>query len=304
MFITITGELGSGKSTVASILRDTYGFEIHSTGTVQREIAKDMGMTTLELNKYMAENLDNDYDKLIDNKTIQISQELKGQKIVFDSRMAWHFVEDSLKVFVIVDKFTAAERVIGADRGNEEKYNSFEEAVNALQERKAIEDKRFQEMYQANTTDFNNFDFIIDSTDLTPEEIAKEIYNKATAKKKADQDIRISPKRLYPTKKINALCLTSSNAHPSEENNAPGSEIEVIFVNKHFFIVNGHHQCCTEIHNKNKLVHVKLLSVNNGIIAKYNQPISDLFKRDIDTYHQWENHNHITFREYPEHTLI
>ena len=120
MYITITGELGSGKSTVAKVLKDKYGFSIHSTGTVQREIAKDMGMTTLELNKYMAENLDNDYDKLIDNKTIEISEKSTNQRIVFDSRMAWHFVKNSYKVFVIIDKYTAAERVIGADRGKEE----------------------------------------------------------------------------------------------------------------------------------------------------------------------------------------
>ena len=40
MHITITGNLGSGKSTIAKYIRDEYGFEIYSTGTIQRKLAK------------------------------------------------------------------------------------------------------------------------------------------------------------------------------------------------------------------------------------------------------------------------
>ena len=32
MFITITGELGSGKTTIAKILNQEYGFVFYSTG--------------------------------------------------------------------------------------------------------------------------------------------------------------------------------------------------------------------------------------------------------------------------------
>jgi cytidylate kinase len=49
--ITLTGDLGSGKSAVSSILCEITGFEYLSTGRIQRKIAENMGMDTLELNR-------------------------------------------------------------------------------------------------------------------------------------------------------------------------------------------------------------------------------------------------------------
>ena len=65
MHISITGRLGSGKSTVAKIIAEKYGFEIVSTGTALRNIAAELGMTALEFNKLMT--ADPKYDYMIDN---------------------------------------------------------------------------------------------------------------------------------------------------------------------------------------------------------------------------------------------
>jgi cytidylate kinase len=100
MHITITGNLGSGKSTICRLLNEKYHFEVYSTGKVQRELATQMGMTTLELNQLMCS--DKKYDKMIDDETARISRENKDKDIIFDSRLAWHFVEHSFKVFVSV----------------------------------------------------------------------------------------------------------------------------------------------------------------------------------------------------------
>jgi cytidylate kinase len=40
MHITLTGNLGSGKSTIAKIMAEKYGYEIYSTGKIQRELAE------------------------------------------------------------------------------------------------------------------------------------------------------------------------------------------------------------------------------------------------------------------------
>ena len=47
MHITLTGNLGSGKSTICKILEKDYGKEIYSTGKVQRAIAAEMGINVL-----------------------------------------------------------------------------------------------------------------------------------------------------------------------------------------------------------------------------------------------------------------
>ena len=82
MHITITGNLGSGKSTICKILNKKYDFEIYSTGKVQRQLAQEMGMTTLELNQLMRK--ETKYDHMIDDATARISRENQDKDIVFD----------------------------------------------------------------------------------------------------------------------------------------------------------------------------------------------------------------------------
>ena len=81
MLISITGKLGSGKSTVCGILKEQYGFEIFSTGTINREFARRLGITTLELNKRLME--DPSLDKEIDGTVTKLSEEKKDEKIIF-----------------------------------------------------------------------------------------------------------------------------------------------------------------------------------------------------------------------------
>lgn len=167
MHITITGNLGSGKSTICKVLEAKYGFEIYSTGKVQREIAREMNITTLEMNRLMCS--DRKYDTMIDDATARISRENRDKNIIFDSRLAWHFVEQSFKVFLSVSLDIAAERVMKDNRGKEEKYTSIPEAKEMLAARAATEDKRYKDMYQLNYFDFTNYNLVIDSTFISPE---------------------------------------------------------------------------------------------------------------------------------------
>lgn len=197
MHITITGNLGSGKSTICRLLSEEYQFEIYSTGKVQRELARKMNMSTLELNQLM--RMDQQYDRMIDNETARISGENKDEDIIFDSRLAWNFVKSSFKVFVSVSLEVAAVRVMNDKRGEEERYSSLEEAKNLLAERAATEKVRYKEIYNVNYMDFSNYNLVIDSTYCTPDKITEVIYREA---KKYGKDpwtvtrMLVSPKRL------------------------------------------------------------------------------------------------------------
>lgn len=177
MHITITGNLGSGKSTYCKLLNEKYQFEIYSTGKVQRELARQMNMTTLEFNQLMCS--DRKYDKMIDDETARISRENKDKDIIFDSRLAWHFVEQSFKVFVSVSLNIAAERVMNDQRGVEEKYSSIEEAKKLLAERANTERIRYKDIYNLNYMDFSNYNLIIDSTYCSPDKIVEIILKEA-----------------------------------------------------------------------------------------------------------------------------
>ena len=187
MHITLTGNLGSGKSTLSKILEKEYGFEVFSTGKIIREIAKEQGISVLEMNKLMKE--DSKYDHMIDDTSARISREQKDKDILFDSRLAWNFVEESFKVFLSVSLDVATKRVMGdGSRGDVETYASLEECRNSLLERAAEEDKRYKDIYGIEYFNYANYNLVLDSSDCEPEVLAKLLVEEAKkfAEKKAE----------------------------------------------------------------------------------------------------------------------
>ena len=172
MHITITGKLGSGKSTVAKKLVEQYGFEIFSTGAILRAAAAERGMDVLELNKELNAKLDSDrsMDDLIDSTTVRVASERKDDKLIFDSRMAWHFVPDSFKVFVTVQPCVAAARVMKDPRPGEP-AEDVDELCAELVERSRVEQERFRYLYGVDYYDYNNFNLVVDSSHRAPAEV-------------------------------------------------------------------------------------------------------------------------------------
>lgn len=168
--ITITGDLGSGKSTVARNFEEKYGAKRVSTGEVQRQLAEDLGIDTLEMNK-RAET-----DPSIDEKIDSIFKSLNNSKdvLVVDSRMAWHFMPSSFKICMKVDLDVAAKRVWDNDRKGE-RYDSFEECKNALRNRRDSERARFLKTYNVDLTDPDNFNLVIDTSNTIASEVAEQV---------------------------------------------------------------------------------------------------------------------------------
>ncbi len=175
MLISITGRLGSGKSTVCNIMKERYGFEIFSTGTINREYARRLGISTLELNKRL--NDDPSLDHEIDGTVTKLSIERKDDNLIFDSRMAWHFAKDTFKIFLTIEPMEAARRVMLNQRGDEERYTDINDACAKLIERSRVERDRFVDIYGVDYYDYNNFNIVIDTTSKTPEEVVAAIMD-------------------------------------------------------------------------------------------------------------------------------
>lgn len=172
--ITISGALGSGKSTIMKMLAMDLGYHTYSTGAAQRKIALKYGVTTLELN-HMAD-VDPTIDKEIDG--VFSSLQNSGKNYIVDSRMAFHFLPDSFKVKLNVSVDEAARRVFNDNtRTSEVKFETLEDAKSVLIARRASEVARFMGTYGVNIDDEKNFDLVVDTTDKTPKQICSHIMN-------------------------------------------------------------------------------------------------------------------------------
>lgn len=171
--ITITGDLGSGKSAVSKILRERLGFDIYSTGKMQREIAAKYNMTTLELNKYSETHPE--IDEEIDNFSKGLGD--REESLIVDSRLAWFFIPHSFKLYLKVDVDVAAQRIKGDTGRTSEAYADLETAKRDILKRKALENSRFLSLYNADCANMNNFDLVVDTSQMTPDAVATLIIN-------------------------------------------------------------------------------------------------------------------------------
>lgn len=179
MNITITGNLGSGKSSVAKILKEK-GYEFFSTGNIFRQLAMEKGLSVEEFNRQVNEAAgrgDRSVDRMIDDTTTKIGRE--RDNVVIDSRLAWHFAPKSFKVFVITDIDEASRRVFHDSlRAGSESYESQDACRKALINRQKLETVRYKEIYDIDYYDMGNYDFVIESTSASPAEIAQEILDR------------------------------------------------------------------------------------------------------------------------------
>jgi predicted cytidylate kinase len=164
LHLTISGDLGSGKSSVAEQLSQMLGFEVTSTGAILRAIAADMGVSALEAN--LVAETDTSIDDRVDAHTVRLAREATAP-IIFDSRLAWNFVPRSLRVRLIVDPLVAAERIHGRGPATAEAYTSTEHAFDLVLDRADAEVRRYWQRYGVDISRLSNYDLVIDTTTLT-----------------------------------------------------------------------------------------------------------------------------------------
>jgi cytidylate kinase len=171
--ISITGDLGSGKSAVGKILTEVLSIPVISTGLIQREIAARLQMTTLELNHHA--DTHPEIDEEIDSTFRNLQH--NPNPYLLDSRLAWFFIPASFKVYLHVEPRTAAMRVMNDTTRKREQYLSLDAAVQDLIARKKSENHRFLKTYNADCTNMQNFNLVIFTDNVSPEVVAQKIVS-------------------------------------------------------------------------------------------------------------------------------
>ena len=194
---TVSGEIGSGKSSVARLLAERTGAEFHSTGGMQRRLARGRNLSTLEMN--LLSESEPTIDRQIDGYTKELAA--SGREVVIDSRLAWHFVPHALKVFLRVDTREAASRVLGdqPQRSDTESYSGREDAVRDILARQESERRRFQTTYGVDLFRWSNYDLVIETTAI-PADRAVALILAHRPEEPASTRFWVAPRSLYPTR--------------------------------------------------------------------------------------------------------
>lgn len=181
MIITIAGKPGSGKSTIGKMLAGKYGLKHYSGGEMQRAIAKEKGITIMQLS--IIEEKDKTLDNKIDKKIAEMGK--KENDFVIDSRLAFHFIPNAIKVFLDADEETGADRIFKAMRKDEKENTSYEATFENLMRRERSEKDRFRRYYNIDIYNLKNYDIVIDTTDLSIDEVFRKLCREIEKLKKA-----------------------------------------------------------------------------------------------------------------------
>jgi CMP/dCMP kinase len=241
--ITVSGELGAGKSSVTTELARMLGARRVGMGDVQRSVADRLGLTILELNRYAETHPEIDTE--LDAGFVELAR--SGEPLVVDSRVAWHFLPQAYKVHLLVDPVVGASRVLSRGPSAAEVYGSLEEATLRTRARVESERRRFSALYGIDVTSLRNYDLVVDTTRTTAEEVSALIARAATESgPSASKPILwIDPRRVLPTEE---------RADPV----ADRAEIAVGYSAPWFFVVAGHTRLGAAAHDGAGLIRAEL----------------------------------------------
>lgn len=176
--ITISGLPGSGKSSAAKTVAGVLNYKHFSSGDFMRNIALKRGISLNDLSK-IAEKDGGKIDEEID---AEIRKTAEAENLVIDSRLAFHWIPESYKVFLDLPLEISKNRVWESLKNNplrqqSEKASSPEEVLVKIKERLSSEHKRYHELYNINFSDKTNYDLVVDTDKNSIEETARIILD-------------------------------------------------------------------------------------------------------------------------------
>jgi len=173
MIICFNGDIGSGKSTIANKIAKTLKLSHFYMGQVLRDLAKKRKMTLVELLK--SGEKDFSVDSCVDNFILKLAK--RKNKFIIESRTAWHLIPESLKIYLKVSRLEGAKRVFSHlqkenKRKNEDvKLKTLKDVLKSNDQRRKTDNKRYKKYYNINLQKKTNYDFVLDTTKLSIEEV-------------------------------------------------------------------------------------------------------------------------------------
>lgn len=160
LVITIAGLHGSGKSTHARRLAESFGLKYFSAGRMFREMAEGQGISLLEFTQRV--DSDEQFDKLVDERT---KSEAEKKGVVIDGLLsAWMAAgRADLKLYLTASEEARFQRIALRDG------ISYSEARDRTLEREKRERDRFRRFYKIDIDQLGIYDLILNTELCRPD---------------------------------------------------------------------------------------------------------------------------------------
>jgi CMP/dCMP kinase len=178
MIISFMGLPGSGKSTVAKLLAEKLNWPRYYIGGLRRQKAKDRGMTLAEYNKLGETDPQTDLE--VDNYQTELGK--TEDNFIIEGRTSWYFIPHSFKIYLDVNKKIGAQRIYNdleksKHRNEDVNLKTADDVLKSIKEREKSDAFRYKKYFGINVHDKKNYDLIIDTSNMAPDEIVKKIIN-------------------------------------------------------------------------------------------------------------------------------
>jgi cytidylate kinase len=170
MTLTVSGEVGAGKSTVARALAQMLGLRCLSSGEIFREEARRRGVTLAELS-LLAEQ-DPSIDRMVDQAQVA---EARTSDIVVESRLSGWLLDGDVRIWLRAPVDVRARRVAARDGV------TVEAARADIMIRESSERRRYAALYHIDLEDLTRYHIVLDTSVWGPEDITHAIVGLARA---------------------------------------------------------------------------------------------------------------------------
>lgn len=170
--IIISGMMGSGKSTLIRMLAEKLGYTTMDGGVINREMAKEKGMSIEAWSEYAKQHVEIDHET--DRRLIEAAR--KGG-VVIQSRVLPYLAEirelpNHLTLYLDTDIKTRARRLAEREGITEE------QALSNIDLRDGNNHERFKAVYGIDTRDTSVYDLVVKNSTLSPQETLDLVLDK------------------------------------------------------------------------------------------------------------------------------
>jgi CMP/dCMP kinase len=172
LLITVSGPPGSGTTTTAQHVAARLEVDLVPGGEVFRAMARERGVSLAEFGRHAADHPEVDVEL-----DARLADHARRGGLVIESRLAaWIARNEGLpavKVFIDCPPEVRAARVAGREGV------SVDRALGDNAERQRVERARYLALYGIDIEDLSVYDLVLDSSELSPGELADRIIVRA-----------------------------------------------------------------------------------------------------------------------------